>query len=811
MHKLLATLLVVCLSDGSARGDSLRLPASVMERHGTTNATYRLDPPGYGAGVLELRWTDNVGRLVERHRLNVDLAKGADISVPLDLSRAVTMVNDVRADLVLGERRGSAATQFLARPPAGWDDLQIMIYQDKTPAKLAGMAALGVTGGKVLGFRVPFTQADVDGRVAPFLAADLRWYVENIATDFYSAYHRWTPEHPQDVNWNFLETQAKHLRDPSDPSVNIREPSLSDPTWLAHIRERLSDTVKAHMAYRPLWYTLGDEPGIADLAAAWDFDFSPGSLVALRAWLRLHYGTLAALNNQWGASFTQWDGVRPPTTTDAMQRSDDNFSAWNDFKAFMDEVFASALRAGTEAVHQADPAAISAIEGGQIPGWGGYDYAQLAGAVDAMELYEGGSNVEIVRSLNPTVALLSTTFDTGPEGQRQIWHSLLSGVRGLVVWDENDDIMGADGQPGQRGRSEAALYATLRGGLGAQIIATAPHLDKIGVLYSPTSFRIQWLLDQRASGDAWTRRGSEAEGQDNATRQAMRQTVDELHEIGLQPRFLSSGLLERGALRDGTINALVLPRSIALSDTAAAEIRNFANSGGMVITEGNPGTFDGHGRRLATPQLSGMKLQDLPQTAGLRLLLESQGIVPEFVLTRPDGSAVHGVETHVLKSGAVSLLSLQRNSAARSDSEIVLTLPQLLYVHEIGSDKWSQPMDSIALQLDPVAPTLLVLAPRTLPGLTLEAPVALRAGENGRLHLALAGPSPAGPHVLHIEVSDPSGQVVRTYSGNTVLRGQSLDWPLAIALNDVPGNWTIRARDVLSGRMVQAIISITRP
>ena len=48
----------------------------------------------------------------------------------------------------------------------------------------------------------------------------------------------------------------------------------------------------------------------------------------------------------------------------------------------MDVAFARAIEAGTEAIHEADPEAVSAIEGGQIPGWGGYDYSRLAASVD---------------------------------------------------------------------------------------------------------------------------------------------------------------------------------------------------------------------------------------------------------------------------------------------------------------------------------------------------------------------------------------------------------------------------------------------
>ena len=97
-----------------------------------------------------------------------------------------------------------------------------------------------------------------------------------------------------------------------------------------------------------------------------------------------------------------------------MRRTDENFAPWNDFKAWMDTSFADALRFGTNAVHRADPRALSAIEGVQVPGWGGYDYAKLARAVDVMEIYDGEENLPLVRSINPGVVPLITSFGAAP-------------------------------------------------------------------------------------------------------------------------------------------------------------------------------------------------------------------------------------------------------------------------------------------------------------------------------------------------------------------------------------------------------------
>ena len=59
-----------------------------------------------------------------------------------------------------------------------------------------------------------------------------------------------------------------------------------------------------------------------------------------------------------------------------------------------------------EAAHAAEPEVSSAIEGGKIPGWAPNHYSRLAGSVYAMEPYDLGDNVEIVRSLNLRLTML---------------------------------------------------------------------------------------------------------------------------------------------------------------------------------------------------------------------------------------------------------------------------------------------------------------------------------------------------------------------------------------------------------------------
>ena len=211
-----------------------------------------------------------------------------------------------------------AGALLAAMPAHAWDDYQIIQWQPRNEPVYAALKRLGVTAAMVMANR-DGTGIPAEKQFAPMRAAGLSWYVENAATDFYSAYHRWFPN--REVNWRFVEAQQRFRQNPDDETVFWRDPSFADPAWQQRIRDRLIATVHEQSRHHPLYYSLGDETGIADLTAFFDFDLSPGSLAEMRAWLREGYGSLDALNAEWGTDFARWEDVRPETTRQAMRRS----------------------------------------------------------------------------------------------------------------------------------------------------------------------------------------------------------------------------------------------------------------------------------------------------------------------------------------------------------------------------------------------------------------------------------------------------------------------------------------------------------
>ncbi len=797
IHRVFCRVLIaalVGLPSIGARADRIEI-APVLPRAGVAVAVLRLEPVPASAQTVVLRWTDALGRLVDERTLAVP-ARTARLSVRLDLARAAV------ADNALASTRGAerAEARFVATPPAaGWTNWRTIAWQVRGPAQLAAIAAMdgggpAQTGGQVAPTREgPLTAASVATRVAPYLATGERFFVENIATDLYAAYHRWLPDRA--VNAAFVAAQVRHKAAPADPSVWLRAPGLDDPAWRARIAARLAAHVRAFGGFAPLYYNLGDETGIADLSANWDFDLAPEALDGLRAWLQNRYGSLAALNAQWGSGFATWSAVTPVGTDAArakLRAGDGNLSGWGDFKEYMDVAFARSVRAGTDALHRADPAARGAIEGAQMPGWGGYDYSRLARSVDVMEAYDYGSSIDIARAMNPALILLTTSFEGGPRENWRLWHTALQGARGVVVWDETGDFAAADGKIGARGRSVAASLAELSGGVGDLLIAARPDPGTVGVVYSPASFRVNWILDHR-DDDGWAMRSAEDELAENAIRAAVRHSVAALQAAGIGFHWISPDELE-GPARAGE-KAVLLPHVLALSERAATALRARATGGEHLIGDIAPGAWDEHARRRHAGPALPVRLVAEMDEAGLASALEAAGVAPP---ARLEGAVPVGTQMRLLRVGASRIIAVELPAPASGPADpaepaavkLRLVLPVPMWVRDLHSTLAARRGETIDITLSATRPALIGLSGEEPAAPVLLAPAAAMVGE--AVHLRVGGAVTPGQR---LELVDPSAQTVAAYGGSMPPGG--IVWHPVVS--DKKGCWRALLVDPLSG------------
>jgi hypothetical protein len=833
----------------AAFGGELIFPPAV-ERDAPVSAAYRLNGRATGKGELTIRWTDVYGRVIDDRKIPVQLNDETEIGFTLDARRAVAMKNTLQAHFSFegvnkkgapDRRDENTQLTFIARPAdRTWWDYNIIMWQNYSADLFAKLKTLGINGSQYIGRNRSLPEF--------LLNNDLRWYSENIATDFYSEYHRYYPDRVN--HWKYLQAKELYKKDPTSKEPFKRHPSFSDAAWTKKVHDRLVDAARFWSPYRPFFYSLGDEPGIADLAAFWDFDFSDESLTEMRGWLKERYGTLAALNRQWGTSFDDWDLVTPETTNEAMKRTDDNFSSWADHKEWMDISYARALKMGADAVRSVDPEAYVGIGGGQMPGWGGYDYYRISQALTAIEPYDIGNNIEILRSLNPKMAVVTTAFAHGRSEKHRVWYELLHGNRGLVLWDDKNEYITKDGSIPPRGQEASPYYNELRGGLGALLVASERQADPIAIHYSQASMRTDWMLTQRPKGDAWARRSSSSERLDNGFLRLRESWCRIIEDLGLQYNFVAYGQVERGELLKRGYRVLVLPRSSSLSDAEAQAIREFVEQGGTLIANGEPGTFDEHSKRLPQSGLGDLfaapsfgkgraillqadvlnyhqnrlvgKEKEVHQLAG-KLMRES-GVQPEFAVTDQAGNPVVGVETHRFRNGGVTIIGLLTNPQLRVNElgppefksnerfekpiSVRLTLPGELHGWNIRTGQPLGKQKQIAVTLDPFEPAIFAFSAVPIPELTVSAPTRMARGATGRFGLSFGRATPAARHVLHVEVIDPTGKPVPCYSGNLLGPAGHASKALPLALNDAPGTWQVRIRDLLTGQARSASIEV---
>ena len=348
-------------------------------------------------------------------------------------------------------------------------------------------------------------------------------------------------------------------------------------------------------------------------------------------------GPIEKANARWGAH-TTWAAEQRPTGFKSWSevasflnrfyqelsqvRSTEgwNVSPWCDFRSFMDDTFADAVGRARAICKAEDPHARCATEGGQAPfAFGWYNYENVVKQVDVIEPYNTGSNVEVVRSLNRGVIMISTHgFQHKPgtplteedrlfqkRAPQPIWWGLFHAHRGSIIWDANlPDYRFVDEETRQL--TPAALtfadtFRELREGIAKLIINSLRVHDGIAVHYSQPSMQVHWLLDNVQHARKWMLhsggdRGSHFIGVRNAWTKL-------IEDLGLQYEFVGARQIEEGKLNRNEYRVLILPQSLAVSAREVEQIRQFVHAGGVLIADYRTATMNEHGRDLGSGQL----------------------------------------------------------------------------------------------------------------------------------------------------------------------------------------------------------------
>jgi len=515
-----------------------------------------------------------------------------------------------------------------------WEEYRVIMWvgnsvwkdADRFPVFLDRMREMGVDTGMV----------HHSGDPAPWVDAGFPYYVENIVNRGLCL--KWNSSVR---DWDGMVTRwAKGGR---PESMFRRDYCLDDPKWQDWARGEVRSITKRHRGHAPLAYDLRDELSMTISANPFDYDFNPAAQEGFRRWLREQYGDLDGLNRQWGTKFGDWKEVRPLSTDRIKRRMLTgeawprkmpdwrplqqlrfapenarktperwNLAPWCDFRSYLDQSLASTLGDLRRVAREGDPRTPVGIEGTQMPSaFGGYDLWRLSQVLDWVEPYDIGNAREIFGSFMPGRPILCTVGEkeTRPV-RRRLWHLLLEGDRGCIVWWSEDCLEWK--MPGlpltPKARELAPVFKEMHSPLARLFLRADRQFDSVALVYSQPSIQVDWLIESTRDGNTWPRRFSSYEAQHNRMAAVRNAWLRAMQDFGASPRFIPVHALADPKAMAG-VRVLVLPTLLAMSDAEISGVGRFLRgadgSPRVVLSDGMPGDFDEHGRLRKTNPLGG--------------------------------------------------------------------------------------------------------------------------------------------------------------------------------------------------------------
>ena len=265
-----------------------------FERTEPVKAVIRLASPVKSQGTTySVRISDSFGRLLVTRAFAAPSSNEPLAEIPIEVPVPNAVVQRHTLHVTVSPSDGnvqSAERPFLFRAGAAWDDYICTVWQRHNEQRIPYLQEMFVTGSQWSG-SVP---------VPPNAWVDHNWrfYIEGTGNWVYAPYHIFMAD--KDKTYYYEQAKKAFIADRTDMRILERDPCLSNHIVQDRIKAQFGGVGRLYKNYRPLYYTVADESGIANQAAPFDFCFSPDCKTAFREWLKKRYASLEALNKQWG-------------------------------------------------------------------------------------------------------------------------------------------------------------------------------------------------------------------------------------------------------------------------------------------------------------------------------------------------------------------------------------------------------------------------------------------------------------------------------------------------------------------------------
>jgi len=168
-----------------------------------------------------------------------------------------------------------------------------------------------------------------------------------------------------------------------------------------------------------------------------------------------------------------------------------------------------------------------------------------------------------------------------------------------------------------------------------------------------------------------------------------------------------------------------------------------------------------------------------------------------------DKGQVRDVECVRFKRGPVTILALQKKYkyTISSSEDFRAEFSEPFHVYDVRKRTYLGKKNTIPMHLAEGETAIIALLPYEVEALEISPrKLQVNAGETAEFDIALrVGGDSAANHIAHIEVIGPEGPLSH-YKAQELLEGGKGTYLLPLALNDTPGEWQLRATDVISGK-----------
>jgi|GEM_PF-1423760 len=378
----------------------------------------------------------------------------------------------------------------------------------------------------------------------------------------------------------YYKEVSKMYSQTKDKKYLIRKPCLSDPSYLASVKETIEQTISPFLKYRLQAHFLGDENSLTLWSSEYDFCFSEYCINRFRTWLKEEYVSIDNLNKEWQTEFKEWEDVTPMTTEEVKNRKNNNYAPWADHRTFMETVFSSFYRYSRGICQEIDPNALIGISGTQVANaYDGCDWWKMCQVLpDYLRPYLNKEQGEFMRSFGVKIVVPPSGYGAiGKNVEFSSWQiAFLFRGRGEGFYDAGC-ILNPDFTLSQSAIDFEKHTRELRNGIGKILINTEEVDQGIRIHYSQPSIHATSIEGNLPKFD------SNREG-----------WVKVLEDIGLQYKFISYAQIEQGELINSSCKVLILPFSKAISKKEAEEIKKFVANGGILIADAQAGLMDEH-------------------------------------------------------------------------------------------------------------------------------------------------------------------------------------------------------------------------